>query len=70
MNARAGSPAPAMSPDLLTIPEVAIELGVHKDTLYALARSGQFPPAIQIGGRWRVSRPKLQKYLHGEDGTG
>jgi hypothetical protein len=28
---------------------------------------GQFSPAIHIGGRWRVSVPRLERYLHGED---
>ena len=52
--------------DLITLPQAAKRLGLHRDTLYRLARSGQFPPAIQIGSTWRVSIPRLERYLHGE----
>lgn len=52
--------------DLISIPEAAGRLGLHADTLYRLCRTGQFPPAIQIGTRWRVSVPKLERYLHGD----
>jgi excisionase family DNA binding protein len=53
-------------PDLITVPEAAARLGMHPDTLYRLCRSGQFPPAVQIGSRWKVSVPRLERYLHGE----
>jgi predicted DNA-binding transcriptional regulator AlpA len=52
--------------DLITIPETARRIGLHADTLYRLCRMGQFPPAIQIGARWKVSIPRLEHYLHGE----
>lgn len=55
--------------DLLTVPQVAELVNIHPDTLYRLCRSGQFPPALQIGGRWRVSVPKLRRYLHGDEGN-
>lgn len=51
--------------DLISIPETARRIGLHADTLYRLCRTGQFPPAIQIGTRWRVSVPRLERYLHG-----
>jgi excisionase family DNA binding protein len=60
---RAENPAP----DLISIPETARRIGLHADTLYRLCRTGQFSPAIQIGGRWRVSVPRVERYLHGED---
>jgi excisionase family DNA binding protein len=53
--------------DLLSIPETARRIGVHADTLYRLCRTGQFPPAIQIGRGWRVSVPRLDRYLHGNE---
>ena len=53
--------------DLLSIPETARRIGVHPDTLYRLCRTGQFPPAIQIGRGWRVSAPRLDRYLHGDE---
>jgi excisionase family DNA binding protein len=52
--------------DLISVPDAARRLGLHPDTLYRLCRTGQFPPAIQIGARWRVSVPKLERYLHGD----
>jgi excisionase family DNA binding protein len=51
--------------DLISIPETARRIGLHADTLYRLCRTGRFPPAIQIGTRWRVSVPRLERYLHG-----
>ena len=60
---RAEDPAP----DLISVPETARRIGLHADTLYRLCRTGKFSPAIQIGGRWRVSVPRLERYLHGED---
>lgn len=56
---------PGEASDLITIPEAARRIGLHQDTLYRLARSGQFPPAIQIGQRWVVSVPRLERHLHG-----
>jgi excisionase family DNA binding protein len=53
--------------DLISIPEAARRVGLHPDTLYRLARSGQFPPAIQIGSRWRVSIPRLERFLHADE---
>ena len=52
--------------DLISIPDAASRIGLHADTLYRLCRTGQFPPAIQIGSRWRVSVPRLERYLHGD----
>jgi len=52
--------------DLISIPEAARRVGLHADTLYRLCRTGQFSPALQIGSRWRVSVPRLERYLHGE----
>jgi excisionase family DNA binding protein len=53
-------------PDLITVPEAARLIRLHADTLYRLCRTGQFDPAIQIGTRWRVSVPRLERYLHGD----
>jgi len=54
------------APDLITVPEAARRVGMHADTLYRLARNGEFEPAIQIGSRWKVSVPRLERYPHGE----
>jgi excisionase family DNA binding protein len=56
--------------DLISVPQAARRIGIQPDTLYRLARSGQFPPAIAIGGRWKVSVPRLEHYLHGEAAGG
>ncbi len=57
---------PQPAADLISVPEAARRIGLHADTLYRLCRSGHFPPAIQIGSRWRVSVPRLERYLHGD----
>jgi hypothetical protein len=58
----------SLSADLLTIPGAARLLGLHPDTAYRLARTGQFPggAALQIGHKWVVSVPRLRRYLHGD----
>ena len=50
--------------DLISVSEAARRVGLHVNTLYRLCRRGEFPPAIQIGSRWRVSVPRLERYLH------
>jgi hypothetical protein len=57
---------PVSAPDLISVPDAARRIGVHADTLYRLCRTSQFPPAIQIGARWRISVPRLERYLHGQ----
>lgn len=52
--------------DLISVAEAAHRVGVHRDTLYGLCRASQFPPAIKIGRLWRVSVPRLERFLHGE----
>ncbi len=54
------------APDLLKVEDVAPIIGVHRDTLYRLCREGKFPPAVQIGRGWRISRPRLVRFLHGD----
>lgn len=53
--------------DLMTVPEAARHIGIHADTLYRLCRNGQFPPAVAIGRSWRISVPRLRRYLHDEE---
>jgi excisionase family DNA binding protein len=59
-----------MAPDLLTVPEAARRLRMHPDSLYRLIREGQFSPALTIGHSVRVSVPRLERYLHGDQLTG
>jgi len=64
--AMSGASSKTLEPDLISIPQAAERLGLHHDTLYRLARTGQFPPAVQIGAKWLVSVPRLERFLHGE----
>jgi excisionase family DNA binding protein len=63
------SEGPTVTRDLITIPQAAARLGIHRDTLYRHCREGTFSPAVHIGGSWRVSVPKLERYMHGDDGV-
>jgi excisionase family DNA binding protein len=64
---RKGGAADGGGTDLISVLEAARRIGLHADTLYRLCRTGRFSPAIQIGSRWRVSVPKLERYLHEGD---
>jgi predicted DNA-binding transcriptional regulator AlpA len=52
--------------DLISIPNAAIRIGLSAETVYRLARAGQFEPAIRVGARWLVSVPRLERFLHGD----
>ena len=55
----------AMNNKLLTLEQVAEHLGVHRDTVYKLVRSGRLP-ALQLGGRkagWRVAEDDLRQFI-------
>jgi excisionase family DNA binding protein len=56
------------NPDLATLAEAAVELGISYQTAKQLAAAGRFPgdAAVRVGGQWRVSRIRLNRYLHGE----
>jgi excisionase family DNA binding protein len=54
-----------MNSKLLTIDQVAEYLGVHRDTVSSLIRSGRLP-ALQLGGRktgWRITEEDLLKFV-------
>lgn len=54
---------PAVPADLMTPAEAARRLGVSRRTLYRMI--GEGPPwAVRISGRWRISRPLLERFLH------
>ena len=48
---------------LLTLAEVAAELGLSHETVYRLVRSGQLP-GLKVGTQWRFDRNQLRAYLH------
>ena len=50
---------------LLTIDQVAEYMGVHRDTVYTLIRSGRLP-ALQLGGRkagWRITEDDVLDFI-------
>jgi chromosome partitioning protein len=47
---------------LLTLAEVAAELGLSHETVYRLVRSGQLP-GLKVGTQWRFDRGQLHAYL-------
>ena len=59
------TPAPATPPQrlLLSVAEVAAELGCGRDTVYALLTSGALP-SVRLGGRLRrIRRTDLTAYV-------
>ena len=59
------SPAPTAPPQrmLLSVAEVAAELGCGRDTVYALLTSGALP-SVRLGGRLRrIRRADLNRYV-------
>lgn len=56
-----------MQEKLLTVEQVAEYLGVHRDTVYAMVRSGRLK-AFQLGGRkasWRIVEDDLRSFIDG-----
>ena len=54
-----------MNDRLLTVEQVSEYLGVHRDTVYAMVRSGRLR-ALQLGGRkasWRISESDLVAFI-------
>lgn len=59
------TPAPASPPQrmLLSVAEVAAELGCGRDTVYSLLTSGALP-SVRLGGRLRrIRRTDLASYV-------
>lgn len=59
------TPAPAAPPQrlLLSVAEVAAELGCGRDTVYTLLTSGALP-SVRLGGRLRrIRRTDLTEYV-------
>ena len=47
--------------DLLTVPEAAAELGLHRQTTWIKALSGQLP-ATRVGNRFVIRRSDLEAF--------
>ncbi len=55
----------------LTISEAARQLGISRNLCYELARRGELPGLIRLGGkRMVISKIALQKMLEGNGRTG
>ncbi len=62
---KAHSNAPELNlktPELLTVPEVATQLGITSRRVQMLLRDG-YLPGVRTGYRWRVPRSALREYI-------
>ena len=58
----------ATTTELLTIPEVARRLGLHRDTVYRKIAAGEIP-ALRLGGEHgplRVPVDELERWLYSD----
>lgn len=53
-------------PDLVSLDEAATILGLSRTTVYVLAKRGELPGALKLGGRWKVSLVRYRREIHGE----
>jgi excisionase family DNA binding protein len=53
-------------PQTISVEEAARQLGIGRTLAYELARSGELPGAIKLGGRIVVSERALERALDGE----
>ena len=56
---------PLIQPMTVTVEDAARLLGISRGTAYALARTGELPGAIRLGGRIVVSRRRLLEAING-----
>lgn len=60
--------APPRRAGTLSLADAARHLGVGQTTAYELVKRGEFPvPVKRIGGRLKVLRHDLDRYLRGEE---
>ena len=50
-------------PIMLSVPQLAVALGISRSSAYALARSEGFP-ALKIGSRIVIPKDKLQDWIN------
>jgi predicted DNA-binding transcriptional regulator AlpA len=55
-----------VAPLTVDVPTAARMLGISRGGAYELARRGELPGAIKLGGRTVVSRRALERALNGE----
>lgn len=51
-----------MSPELLTVQQVAELLHLHAMTVYRLVKEGKLP-GFKVGGRWRFEKGVLESWM-------
>ena len=51
----------------VNVPTAAKMLGISRGYAFELARRGDLPGAIKVGGRIVVSRQKLERTINGEE---
>ena len=51
-----------MSPEILTVEQVAQMLHLHVMTVYRLVKEGKLP-GFKVGGRWRFERNALESWM-------
>lgn len=51
--------------EILTIEDVAAILGLHEQTIAAMAQCGELP-AFQVWGQWRIRRKDFDKWMADE----
>jgi excisionase family DNA binding protein len=49
------------------VPEAAKMLGISRGAGYELARRGELPGVIKLGGRYVVSRVVLERTINGQE---
>ena len=52
----------AMTSRVMTVPEVAEFLKVHRTTIYRMVRKGQIP-SFKIGNNYRFDRDAIEKWM-------
>jgi len=55
-----------VEPLTVTVEQAAKVLGISRASAYELARRGELPGAIRLGGRVVVSRRQLERVVNGE----
>jgi excisionase family DNA binding protein len=56
---------PTVERQTVSVPEAAAILGISRTLAFELARRGELPGAIRLGGRTVVSRRELERALRG-----
>lgn len=54
----------------LSIPAAATILGIGQSRAYKLAKDGKLPGCLEVGGRYLVSKKRLEAFIDGENSEG